>query len=219
VTKTRRVLVALSLYVVIAMLDTWPSIAVAETTELDASSASWRKDKQLVVVGELGSAVVPLPSAGLTAGWHLWPDIVLEANYSKGQVSLYVVKAYSEVEALRSKIFWGNSFYTNLGAARRTIGIALSPQAFIGTDILDARLETTELVADFGIGNMWEWHRFTLGIDWLGIMLPIARLSSEDNLTGGRLSADAERAKSILFDRLAGGRSYQLMGMYMGVSF
>lgn len=196
-----------------------PPDAVPEAPQTDTSSSEWRRQKQVDVMGEGGASVVPLPSLGLTVGLHIRPDVIAEANYAKGLASLYVIKAYSEVVTLRAKTFWGNSFYTNTGIARRTVGIALSPQAFIATDVLDMRLETTELVADLGIGNMWEWRRFVLGVDWLGVMWPIARLGGEYDLPGGVLTSDAERKKSEIFDRIAGGRSYELMRLYLGISF
>lgn len=185
----------------------------------DETSASLRVGKRAAVRLEGGWSVLPLPSVGTSVGAFLKPDILVEAAYTRGLIHLYLFKAYSDVLELRLKKFWGNSFYTNLGVARRKIGAAFTLEPIVVTDVLDESIEATKVTLNGSIGNEWQWRHFTVSVDWFGVMWPVATLKSDDEGSTQVISEAIRTKKDEYFDRIAGRRTYSAFRVSFGVAF
>lgn len=74
-------------------------------------------------------------------------------------------------------------------------------------------------VLDLAIGNKWQWSNFTLGCDWIGVMVPIAQISKKDDLTDdGSLSRSDQNHKDTA-NELAKVTNLQFLRFYLGVAF
>lgn len=202
---------------------TAPPAAVESTRTVEGpegTSAAERIGKRGYLQGELGSAVFPLPGLGLAGGAFVDSDLAIEASYNRGLASVYFFSVYSEVLSLRAKKYWGNTFYTNAGLARRRIGASFDVLPVPGAgDILDVEASVTSLTADVAIGNQWQWRRFNFGVDWLGVLWPLKRLETNDDIPDVPLSDEDQRLKDKVFDKIAYSRSYQVMRLYFGSAF
>ena len=74
------------------------------------------------------------------------------------------------------KRFFGNSFYAGAGLDFSKV----EGTYYISRDVLgtDDNLETdlghyAKTSLDLRIGNQWQWNNFTLGTDWVGLLLPL----------------------------------------------
>lgn len=181
------------------------------------SSRANRRGKTASFVAEVGSAVVPLPTVGVAAGYYLMPDTMVEMSHARGRFGIFIASVSSRMTSVRWKQWWGNSFYTNLGLARRVTALEATLDPVTGSDEVSARIELTSLGADLQVGNRWQWDRFTLGCDWLGFFYPVS--------TSGSLEIGAAGAKHEEKDELKGlarrfGELFTVQGLrfYMGVA-
>lgn len=166
---------------------------------------------------EVGTTVFPVPTAGITAGYGLSHDLILEISGSVGEKSLgeerYEGDSYgistnlsTSLISLRFKKLWTNNIYTNSGIGYRDIAYRgvisnYSPDNGMvlenhqnGDEIFSANRQ--DLVADISAGSRWHTGSFYFGVDLLGALIPIAQLSSggyqENNVTLSSSNASAD---------------------------
>lgn len=183
-------------------------------------SAYARNGKNYSLLVELfGFSVGGIPSAGLSGGYYLSPDQILEASYVRGSISyLSVIEIFSSMYTIRLKKFWGNSFYTNFGAGTREIGAGIDLKALTGDSTLLAKQSATSAGIELAIGNRWQYDTFTIGCDWIGFFAPLTKLSYVDEMPAGADPADAAKQKDA-FDKIALTGNLELLRFYLGVSF
>jgi len=148
---------------------------------------------------------------GYTVGWFTSPDHVLELGYS-GLASPAFGDGgdrWHEQAFLRSRSFWGNSFYSYWGLTGRRSGPG------DGTKLPRDYDEAAGLI-DIGLGNQWQWSNITVGVDWAQLSLPVYRErivtaaavapGTDDRRVGGGPHA---------FDRL----EWHVLQAYIGICF
>ncbi len=154
-------------------------------------SAELRRDKRFRVTGEIGTAVAPVLTGGVTLGWFRGPDQLLELNVAAGSEDeddgAYGSAKRDETEAslvvIRWKRIWNNSFHTNLGTGERSMKGTrhFSTYEFSGVNKETTyEIDDSRLVFDVSIGNGWQYDAFTIGVDWIGISVPLAQLKRDE---------------------------------------
>lgn len=103
---------------------------------------------------------------------------------------------------LRLKSFSGYSFYTYAGAEHEMEGEREA--AFKDPD-----QRVTSLL--LGIGNQWHWDTLTLGVDWLGITLPVFTEAHRQILS------EDEPKRVVTLSRLD-GRRIEALRLYVGLA-
>lgn len=189
-----------------------PAVSLME----DTSEANRVGKSYLLTAQVLGSAVSPVPSAGVNAGIYIDRNSLIEAQFSHGTVSYLFFDIEATTFGVNYKHFFSNSFYARMGGAYRKI--LLKNAWFLFSNRTISEVGSVEsLAADLAIGNQWQWQNFTLGCDWIGYMAPIATLSKKYDPYG----ATGQDLKDLddSWDRLANVGSFQLLRFYLGASF
>lgn len=135
-----------------------------KTSTSENSSAHARMGKNYYLGAEIGS--IPFSTQGVVVGYYLKPDFILEGAYDRFAYNSTTVDVEITNIQARSKKFWGNSFYTSHGLGYRT--------AKLDVKVLGESASATisSLGLDLGIGNRWQWDRFSIGIDWYDLFIP-----------------------------------------------
>ena len=126
--------------------------------------------------------------------------------------------------AIRYKQFFGNSFYGYIGPAYRqteaTLKLRSTSSAGVTSSSVDiASAAMRDLGLDGAIGNAWQWSNFTMGCDWIGLHVPIARFRNDYDdkgyITSVKQVNDARRS----FVNQARGPAFMMLRFYVGASF
>ena len=160
-----------------------------------SSVKAWLGSRKFLVDMELGTAVAPVPTLGITFGISIKPQWLVEMNTATGSASLaaqplqnaavgsVTTKLVTRSASIRLKKFWTNTFYSNSGIGYRQIessGLLRAENGANATPLFDE--DRRDLVIDLGVGNKWELSNFNLGVDWFGAMVSLTRASSTDNV-------------------------------------
>jgi hypothetical protein len=193
-----------------------------ETPEFKSSSYSNmgksemnRQGKEYLLTGEIGFAVGGVPSAGATAGFFLDPNSLIQIDYTSGQLSWFDYDARTKTAGINYKHFVANSFYFRGGAAYRQV--KLDYGRFLSFSSKREVGSSENIVADVAIGNQWQWSGFTMGCDWIGVMVPIARLKNDFDTTGYS-NSDRSDAENV-WQNTGKDTSVQLVRFYLGATF
>lgn len=126
-------------------------------------------------------------SIGLTLGVFLDRNSEIDFEVISGRPAYSNWFSWSEYDiktnsaGIHYKYFVGNSFYFRLGADYRTVDYRYtSRDIFSGSTLSENKFKGDSVTATILIGNQWQWENFTLGCDWIGVVLPItSRVQSE----------------------------------------
>ena len=195
------------------------------TSEL---SAELRRDKHFEVSGEVGSALSPAFTAGVRFGIHLSPESLVEFSATSGSYenddSVFTDKK-DKFEAFttdaRYKRFWNNSFYTALGGGIRSMDQKLYFNSYEFSGINKATNyegKATSAVFDFAIGNAWQFDSFLIGTDWVGVMIPVVKLSSTETFSDDHIK-DLSNDRISKFRKDRQTLSAQALRLYCGAAF
>jgi hypothetical protein len=199
------------------------SSASQRSENIYGSSELNRQNKTFSITAEpIGFA--PLPVFGAAAAYYLTPNQLLEVSYAQGEIDLLITKINNSLASLHLKSFWGNSFYTNLGVAQRTLGYSfliseIDNNGNFTTRSREFLANNSAFGVDFSIGNRWQWGTFSLGCDWVGIFLPVA-VTGETTVEANSSydPQDIEEANRDM-DRFSETGTAQFLRFYLGVSF
>jgi len=192
---------------------------------LEDSSEHQRIDKDYLLALQVGGAAVsPVYGTALTFGTYLNRNSILQFEISKGTTTIQGDSTTKSTTAfdlgastagVNYKHFFGNSFYTKLGADYRQITLSNFDSFFVNIDGVVG--EVNSLTASLAIGNQWQWENFTMGCDWFGINPVLMTLGSKYENT----ATNAEDKKSLdkAWDNLAKVTSAQVLRLYLGTSF
>lgn len=182
----------------------------------EPSSGPERESKKYFAVGEIGFPVFPVPSVGLQAGVFLGPRDALQLEATTGRIGWLFFNIKTTTAGLHYKHFFGNSFYGKLGGDYRKVVIGDPDVPVVGSEI--GEVGTAEsITASFALGNEWQGDRFTFGIDWIGLMVPVTILHGDLDTSG--ITGTAKSDLDKVWDGLAKTWSLQLARFYLGVSF
>lgn len=173
--------------------------------DLSSSSMSLRSGKK--IGGSFGFGVRTTSSieGKLCFSYFLHTNSVLDINYLSlsGKIMeqdddkydpKYYEDVYTELKGyaigVNYKRFFSNSFYGAIGLDYTKLQ---GKFVIAGNNILPIDLKTNlghyvALKFDVRIGNQWQWENFTLGADWVGMLLPIYQKENfTDALDGDHL--------------------------------
>lgn len=210
-------------------------LRAGKTSEMNREDKRWEATFQ-----PIGFSVLPIPSMGLNAGYYLNPDLIIQLELSSGQSDL-AVKSSSDTSSISSditaktvgvnaKYFTGNSFYFKGGLAYRQIGLKnLNYTSGVSTLSSSSASQTKISISDMGsvdsaaaelsIGNQWQWSTFTIGCDWLGVMVPLAVVKIDDRITTSGMSSADRKSLQDAWTTLGKATSVQIGRFYLGASF
>ncbi len=188
-------------------------------------SKDLRVGKQWMLVGELGFALPYAPTAGFSAGYFIDPDTIIDGNIVSGsekssEFALTVMESHASYAGARLKKFWGNSFYTNSGIGLRSMSrkITFPAGRYTGIDKESTyEASNTSLVVDFAIGNNWQMNTFTIGVDWIGLFVPLATLTKDEKYSDPNLESQ-NNSDIASFKKDSKSTNGQALRLYMGVS-
>lgn len=201
----------------------WVGAEVVEKTKttVSDSSESNREGKIVDFALELGFAVAPFYGYGGSLDFYISPNDIIEASYAQASFEFFGAEFFSNLIDVRYKRFWGNSFYTNLGAGQRKLGYSFNFTTNEGSLAESADVAST--VINFSIGNKWQFDSFNIGCDWIGVT---ATLGSDSSVNTTEQPARASAAEIEDYyetveqlEELGGVTSYQLLRFYLGWAF
>ncbi len=171
----------------------------------------------------IGFAVAPVPAIGLNAGYYLNPDLILQVEYSSGKLPRLFYDLEARTLAFNAKYFFGGSFYMKGGAAYRQLAIKNVTCLFCSQPnrvLLEDAGAADSIAAELAIGNQWQWDNFTLGCDWIGLMVPVATIGVRNSFsTKSTISKSDREELDKSWESLAKVQSFELLRLYLGASF
>jgi hypothetical protein len=137
------------------------------------------------------------------SGGTTWNGLSPLYSYSKTQ-------SEGRKLSLGSKLFLSNSFYVEGTGFYRIV--ARKADQFAN----DIEFSSQAVGMEFLIGNQWQWNRFTLGCDWIGVHVPLSVFGEKSR---GTDSSEYFQRKSTEFESFSKRVSLILAGFYIGFSF
>ena len=204
-----------------------------QTIEIEDSSATRRMNKKFSITTEL-SGYGPFPGSifsnreSLILGYFLdFRNLVnLELrNFPKGHIYTGLFFASTDDIAsghsvgLHFKHFVGSSFYFTTGLDFMKYQYQRDRSYFLGScydcsGINKNAFSGESIMANFTIGNQWQWENFTLGCDWFGLVRPVSsRLFNETNGDNGTDYLNSEKQTFTKYGLI------NLLRFYLGVAF
>lgn len=193
------------------------------------SSEHRRIGKSVIVTAQtLGLGPVLWNSQGLTAGYFLNRNLILQMEVMRGDLRLHGLND-KEVKmqsiGAHFKHFLANSFYYRIGVDHlkvqtdqmvygRTTSYPFSGPGVVTSESL-GQFEGTMTGATLTIGNQWQWENFTLGCDWVGITSPITSQISFETANDSTAQSRLEDDENFLVK----SSKLHLLRFYLGASF
>ena len=185
---------------------------------VEDTSAYHRMNKKFSVTGQpLGFAVGSIPSYGANVGYFINRNMVGQLEFTEGKLNYLFFDIRATTVAANLKIFTGNSFYIKSGVAYRKVAVD-NVLCLLCKDPASSFGYNEALAAELAIGNQWQWDTFTLGCDWIGLMVPVANLRSNSGDTS-RFTQSEKDDVDRMWNVIGRTTSSQLVRLYLGVTF
>jgi len=133
--------------------------------------------------GEVGSSVFPIPSYGIHLGEYLSTQNLLEFEFTQGELSWWFIHVRSLTLGLHLQHFIGNSFYLSAGADDRKLTLE-DPSVAVMAAIPQTIGQAESLNLALGLGNQWQWQHWSVGCEWMSLMIPVWTFQSDYNTSG-----------------------------------
>lgn len=186
----------------------------------DTSSLAQRQGKVgYLSVQPLGFAVFPVPSIGLNGGFYLDSNRLVQIEASRGKLPFDFFAIDAESLGVNLKYFVGNSFYLKGGGAYRTIAINNVECAACSPGFNRNWGSAKTIAGEFAIGNQWQWENFTLGCDWIGVMVPLTTAGVDPLPSSTSLGRREREELDRSWQQLAKSTSTSFLRFYLGASF
>ena len=184
-------------------------------------SAFNRKNKKVVILGEIGLVNLLNAGYGAEVGYYLTPNRVLEADFLQSSFAFLGTESKINLATARFKWFLNNSFYLQFGAGIRQME-AIDDSSYFSTafnlESYSSKFSAVHGIAEVGLGNRWQFSSFTIGCDWVGYVVPLAKLSSSESFSGA-VSDDQKTKDRSNFEKEAGAGNLLLLRLHLGMSF
>ena len=147
------------------------------------NSKLYRQNRTYFGAIDYGLGVAPARTFGVTLGCFLVADQIAELSFleGKGEEERVAFSLLHDASAASIKLRWffGNSVFVNSG-----IGVRRYKLSFKSTELNQIRYATTadSFIFDLSVGNLWQIDRFSFGITWVGIMIKMLDISSEETI-------------------------------------
>jgi len=178
-----------------------------------------RQDKQFSVLGQItGISNGALSNQQVHFGYFLDPLSLVQLEIGQGSSGFGFLwtSSYRSLRTdsigLQYKRFVANTFYFKTGAEYFVIDYNYSLSSS-GNYTFKGNL----LAASFSIGNQWQFETFTLGCDWVGILLPLSSNTTSDVVNSSSIYAREDSNSDQ--KRYLKDSSLQFVRFYLGASF
>lgn len=175
----------------------------------------------------LGKTVyLGLKTIGAEAGYYLNRNKVIMADYTYLQGYSYggyssdsfgVRSTERRVDAasfgLHFKHFTSNNFYYRSGIDYTWLK-SIDTSTPNGTSS-GYRLSGQSLAGKFAIGNQWHWGNFALGVDWVGVKIPLLSSTTEEESFGSSGAGNLQQEKEYQLQKV----QFTILSLNLGVSF
>jgi len=202
---------------------TWLSAASFSSAHA-LDSSRYREDKNIYLLGEVGSAVVPIYTRGFSAGVLVDPLLSIEFTYAEGTKNVTYAEMDAKLYSLKFKRYFTDSFYANAGLAYRDVADRTTDEV---SEHFHIQRRGRSAGVDLSIGNRWQYDAVTVGIDWLGFFHPLTVSRNEEFVAHrGGFAAAGEGGDPGQHggaqghgDRLSKHGTFEALRMSLGVSF
>lgn len=140
------------------------------------TSTTLRSNQYAYALGEVGSAVVPVPTAGFTLGANILSNVAAEFTYAEGDRDVDYAKLYAKLYSFKLKAYLGNSFYANAGLGYRVVSDETTDKA---SKMIKVERKGRSIGIDTSIGNRWQFGALSVGCDWIGFFHPLQNTRTE----------------------------------------
>ena len=195
-----------------------PEAKADDEQPVKKNSTENRKGKTAVVLAEIGLVDLLHSGVGAQVGYFLSPKLMLEADYLHASFSFLGYQSNVNVATVRTKLFVGNSFYVQGGLGIRNLESVDDSLSLFGTDSYNSTFTSSYLVGEIGIGNRWQFSAFTIGCDWVGYLVPVAKLSSSEKFSG-TVSETTKADDRQTFDKQSENGNLLLVRFHLGWAF
>jgi hypothetical protein len=171
-----------------------------------------------LTVEPVGFAVYPIPSQGAELDIFIAPDLALAVNYATGSTEQLLAKTTSQLALLRLKYFFGAISHVNLGIGYRSIGTEYDVMsASLGQ--VDVQKTMKVAVSELSFGNQISWGPLQFSCDWLGIVVPVAKLAYHDDVPGDVVEGGGDDVDADEMQKVAFAPTLQFVRFSVGVIF
>ncbi|RYZ77100.1 MAG: hypothetical protein EOP05_02980 [Proteobacteria bacterium] len=190
-----------------------------EGTSSNGSSAQNRVGKSFTITGQpIGITTTALLISGVNLGFSLAPNTLiwvdLLGNLNDNFESDYKTKVFSLGVSLKQ--FLGNSFYLKGGLEHRTVSRDYD-SFFSGSFDEQWGYKGSSTGVSFGLGNQWQIGHFTIGCDWIGVILPISHTRKDEYVSVAQSGSSADLQEDS--DEALKDTRVNLLHFYLGASF
>mgnify|MGYP007022322524 CR=1 FL=1 len=142
------------------------------------NSGEARQNKEAQILLSSGLANGPGIGLAATLGLHISPDTLLEIQGRMAASAFAPGGLYGVIDlhaVAQVKHFLGNSFYLTAGGGVRELqGNFIIPEDYLLSSVIDEGfMRSRDFVLNTGIGNQWQWDMFTVGVEWVGLSIPV----------------------------------------------
>jgi hypothetical protein len=154
---------------------------------------------------------------GAALGYALSPELLVELNYASGERDQLLATDSAELILLRLRWLFGSLTQLNAGLGQRTLGTRYTVRT---TDGGDTRVETTMKVAaaELSFGSRLDLGPLRVTCDWLGVVVPVARLAYKDGFPDDADPAEKE-ANEDQFGKIENVPTLEFVRLGAGVTF
>ncbi len=178
---------------------------------------SWkqRDGKNWSVLAGMGLLDVTYFGKGIQFGKFLDPDTIAEIEvfdyvYDHGEGSSQLT-----TETARVRFFVGNSFNLVAGAGLRQ---SKSDVYKWSDHDVQSHFRSNSIITEVSLGNRWQFSNFTLGVDWFGLMGPLAKFSSSTSHDAD-VSDSSRESRSTEFNDGNNRLRYSFVKLQLGAAF
>ena len=186
--------------------------AESSTSPKRYSSEEQRESKKFGIYGEIGLVDILQFGRGVRGAFLLDTNEHIELGVFSSEFSLFGYSVATTNAAIRYKRFFGNSFNVYGGGGLRQL--TFSSPTVSGSDTLTSR----SLAVETGIGNHWSFDNLSIGCDWVGLLIPVATLSSSDSFKSDK-SAESIESDRNSFKKNSNSTDLMTVRFFLGAQF
>lgn len=161
-------------------------------------------------------------SWSLSGGYYIGTSLLIEGSY--GQTSRINIDLDSKIYGVRLRSSFGGSFYTSVGLARQTFTFA-TEETYTNILIADEprlwryEAEAARTVLDLSVGNRWDYRYFSVGCDWVGVLVPLQKGKIKIQMQGVAENIKDQQDAQSDMQKFIDDTDLQVLHLYVGTTF
>lgn len=198
-----KTLIAIFLSIALPALAASDGLSLGSSGSSSGTSAMNRANKNFSVAAQLAGYGGPAPdtlSQGVSVGAFAGGDWLFSVEAMSGRRALgnWFWSGNGEETNAKSlglslKKFTGNSLYMRMGATYRKVSYRQYWEDIIvfndGSHPGESAFEGEAMNASFGFGNQWQIAGFSIGVDWVGVEIPVTSRVNSESVSGDTTNA------------------------------